>query len=109
MGEQGNQVMVYDTDTVILKHQLNPNYAVKLFEFNKNGTEAIIVTTDQKIKVFKLDSFQGTYLRELLNVHRGSVNSADLSLNGGFMMTGGDDSLIKAWDYEADRNVPFFY
>jgi WD40 repeat protein len=24
-------------------------------------------------------------------------------------MTGGDDSLIKAWDYEADRTIPYFY
>jgi WD40 repeat protein len=34
-------------------------------------------------------------------VHRGSINSIDLSLNGGFMLTGGEDNLIKIWDYDA--------
>jgi hypothetical protein len=30
-------------------------------------------------------------------------------LNGGFMLTGGEDNLIKIWDYEAQKSVPFFF
>jgi len=39
-------------------------------------------------------------------VHRGSVRSTDLSNNGGFMLTGGEDNLIKIWDYEAQTTTP---
>ena len=48
-------------------------------------------------------------MRELPNTHRTSINSADLTLNGGFMMTGGEDSLVKVWDSEAPKSVPYFY
>jgi len=69
----------------------------------------ILITADQRIRFYNLGRFEGIFLRELTTVHRGSVNTTDLSLNGGFMLTGGADNLIKIWDYEAQKTVPFFY
>jgi hypothetical protein len=61
----------------------------------------VLVTDDLRIRFHSLVKFEGVFLRELQTVHRGSINSIDLSLNGGFMLTGGEDNLIKIWDYEA--------
>ncbi len=40
-------------------------------------------------------------MRQIETVHRGAINSIDLSSNGGFLLTGGEDNLIKVWDYDA--------
>lgn len=68
-----------------------------------------MVTKDQRIRVYSLARFEGIYLRELNTVHSGAVTTTDLSENGGFMLTGGQDNLIKIWDYDAQTNIPFFY
>ena len=49
------------------------------------------------------------HLRDLNTVHRGACKTTDLSKNGGYMLTGGEDNLIKMWDYDAQKTVPFFY
>ena len=59
------------------------------------------MTKDQRIRVYSLATFDGAYLRELHTVHKGAVTSTDLSNNGGYMLTGGQDNLLKMWDYDA--------
>ena len=59
------------------------------------------MTKDQRIRIYSLAVFDGAYLRELQTVHKGAVTCTDLTHNGGFMLTGGQDNLIKIWDYEA--------
>ena len=89
MGEYGNNLMIYSTDSIILKHQINVGQIIRSFQFTKNNKEVIIVTKDQRIKVYSLATFEGAYLRELHTVHKGAVTCTDLSLNGGYMLTGG--------------------
>ena len=101
MGEYGNNLMIYYTDSIILKHQIHAGNVLKIFEFNKNSTEVILITVDLKIRFYALTTSEGQFIKELSTAHRGSVNTADLSLNGGYMVTGGDDNLIKIWDYDA--------
>ena len=40
-------------------------------------------------------------MRELDAVHRG-ISNIDLTLNGQYMITSGDDKLLKLWDSEAN-------
>jgi WD40 repeat protein len=101
MGEYGNNVMIYSADSVILKHQIQVGLIIKSFQFTKNCREIIIVTKDLRVRVYSLARFEGIYLREISSVHRGAVQTTDLSMNGGYMLTGGDDNLIKMWDYDA--------
>ena len=42
-------------------------------------------------------------------MHKGAVTCTDLSTNGGYMLTGGQDNLLKMWDYEAQKTVPYFF
>lgn len=48
-------------------------------------------------------------MRELTTVHRGAVKSLDLSLNGGYILTGGEDNMVKMWDFDASKTVPYYY
>ena len=109
MGEYGNNLMVYDTDSIILKNQIQAGFILKSFQFAQNSSEVILVTADQRIRFYSLARFEGIFLRELTTVHRGSINTTDLSLNGGFMLTGGSDNLIKIWDYDAVKTTPYNY
>jgi len=101
MGEYGNNLMVYSSDSIILKHQINVGSIIRSFQFTKNNREIIVVTKDQRIRVYSLATFDGAYLRELHTVHKGAVTCTDLSNNGGYMLTGGQDNLLKMWDYDA--------
>ena len=65
--------------------------------------------SDARVRFFSLARFEGIFIRELQNVHKTSVNSTSLTMNGGYMITGGEDTLVKVWDYEAQKNVPFYY
>ena len=101
MGEYGNNLMIYSSDSIILKHQIQVGCVIRSFQFTKNNREIIVVTKDQRIRVYSLATFEGAYLRELHTVHKGGVTCTDLSQNGGYMLTGGQDNLLKIWDYEA--------
>jgi hypothetical protein len=46
VGECGNNVMIYSSESVILRHQIAVGTVVKSFQFNKRGNEIIIVTKD---------------------------------------------------------------
>jgi WD40 repeat protein len=99
MGDYGNNVCVYDTESVILRNKIQVGYIVKSFQFASNTSEMIIVTKDCRIRFYNLAKFEGEFLRDLLTVHRGSVITTDVSLNSGYLLTGGEDCLIKCWDY----------
>lgn len=58
-----------------------------------------MATEDLRIRVYYLKEFAGQLSREILTCHRYGVNSLDISLNGGYMLTGGADHLLKIWDY----------
>lgn len=45
--------------------------------------------------------YEGIFLREISNCHRAGINHVDVSSNSGFFLTGGEDSILKVWDYEA--------
>jgi WD40 repeat protein len=46
---------------------------------------------------------------ELLSVHREGISAFDMSDNGKYTLTAGDDKLIKLWDSKAQHNDPRFY
>jgi WD40 repeat protein len=59
--------------------------------------------------VISLSKFEGVFLREISTVHRGNVLSHSISNNSGYMLTGGEDNMLKVWDYEASKTIPYFF
>ena len=42
-------------------------------------------------------------------MHRGNVTGVSVSSNTGYMVSGGEDCMLKVWDYEAAKTIPFFF
>ena len=53
--------------------------------------------------------YEGIFLREVANCHRGAINGLDVTSNSGYMLTGGEDNMVKIWDYEAQKTIPFYF
>jgi len=67
------------------------------------------VTKDCKVRFYSLIKYEGIFLREIANIHRGSINGIDVSNNSGYLLTGGQDSMVKIWDYEAQKAIPYYF
>jgi hypothetical protein len=59
------------------------------------------MTADCRVRFYSLARYEGLMLREITAVHRGNVTAMSVSSNSGYMLTGGEDSMLKVWDYEA--------
>ena len=66
-----------------------------------------MVTKDCKVRFYSLMRYDGIFIKEIPNCHRGSINGLDVSHNSGYMITGGEDSMVKIWDYEAQKTIPY--
>nr|KAF6415330.1 cilia and flagella associated protein 52 [Molossus molossus] len=53
--------------------------------------------TDRKIAYWEV--FDGSVIRELEGSLSGSINGMDISLEGVHFVTGGNDHMVKVWDY----------
>ncbi|XP_068583876.1 cilia- and flagella-associated protein 52 isoform X2 [Cebidichthys violaceus] len=58
-----------------------------------------IITSGTDRKVVYRDVFDGSAIRELEASQSGSINGVHVSQDGGHFVTGGDDKLVKVWDY----------
>lgn len=61
------------------------------------------------MRVYSLAKFEGIFLREINTVHRDNITSLSVANNSGYMLTGGDDRMIKVWDYEALKTTPYYF
>ena len=52
---------------------------VKFFKFANNNNDLLVVTKDCKIKFYSLMKYEGIFLREIANCHRGSISGLDVS------------------------------
>mmetsp|Transcript_22941 Transcript_22941/g.22257 ORF Transcript_22941/g.22257 Transcript_22941/m.22257 type:complete len:218 (-) Transcript_22941:2310-2963(-) len=109
MGEYGNNVNVYETQSFLIKHAVQVNHLVRSFQFANNNRDLLVITTTSKLRVYSLIKYEGVFLREISTVHRGNIVSHSVSNNNGYLLTGGEDHMIKVWDYEADKPTPFYF
>ncbi|NXH13419.1 CFA52 protein, partial [Bucco capensis] len=65
--------------------------------------EYLILTggTDRKIGYWEV--FDGTGVRELKGSVSSSINGMDITADGAYFVTGGDDHLVKLWDYNGGK------
>ena len=109
MGEYGNTVNLYDTHSFFLHNSLQVGTTARSFVFACANRNLVVMTTDCRLRYYALSKYEGQLLRELTTVHRGSITCMDVSSNAGYLATGGEDQMIKLWDYEALKNVPFYF
>lgn len=109
MGEYGNNIVIYDTESFLIQHQVMVNHVVKSFRFANNNRDLVVVTKDCKVRFYSLMKYEGIFLREVSNCHRGNITGMSISANSGYMLTGGEDNMIKIWDYEAQKTAPYYF
>ncbi len=68
------------------------------YKFTNSCREMFIGTSNCHLRKHSIQT--GKLLKELPNVHRNSFNSFDFTSNSKFIVTVGDDCLVKVWDYE---------
>ncbi|KAM6939824.1 cilia- and flagella-associated protein 52 [Xenentodon cancila] len=58
-----------------------------------------IITSGTDRKVTYWDVYDGSVIRELRGALSGTINAVDITQDGRHFVTGGDDKLLKVWDY----------
>ena len=76
---------------------------VRSFKFANQNHDLLVVTKDCRVRFYSLLRYEGIFMREVSNCHRGMLTCLDVSSNSGYMLTGGEDTLLKIWDYEAQE------
>ena len=109
MGEYGNNIIIYDSESFLIQHQIQVNNIIKSFKFANNNRDLLVITKDCKVRFYSLIKYEGIFMREVANCHRGSITGLDVSNNSGYMLTGGEDCMLKIWDYEAQKTVPYYF
>ena len=109
MGDYGNCVNIYDSTTFFVTHQIHAQVQLKQFSFANANRELLVMTADCRVRAYSLARYEGILLREITAVHRGSITSMSVAANSGYFLTGGEDSMLKVWDYEAQKTAPYYF
>jgi WD40 repeat protein len=61
----------------------------------------ILVTVSPDIRIVFWDSFNASVIRELESSLNAQPNSIHISPDGRYFVTGGDEKLVKVWDFQS--------
>lgn len=70
-----------------------------------NGEESQIFASGTDRKIGYWEAFDGSSIRLLEGSLTGSINAMDLSPDGQYFVTGGEDKLLKVWTYNEGKVV----
>lgn len=79
------------------------NTLFKCVCYNKDETQIFTSGTDRKIGYW--ECYDGSQIRDLEGSMTGAVNAMDISPDGEYFVTGGDDKLLKVWTYNQGEVV----
>uniref|UniRef100_A0A1I8H039 Cilia- and flagella-associated protein 52 n=3 Tax=Macrostomum lignano TaxID=282301 RepID=A0A1I8H039_9PLAT len=89
--------IVWDLKTFHRKQIMFSKTLFRCVCFEPEECQVITSGTDRKISYWEL--YDGTLVRELDGSRSGSVNGMDISLDGQYFVTAGDDKIVKVWRY----------
>ena len=78
------------------RQMIRVNTLFKFVCYNTGEDQIITTGTDRKVGYW--ESYDGSMIRELEGSLSGSVNTMDISTDGTYFVSGGDDKLIKVRD-----------
>ena len=80
----------------VRKQMILANTLFKCVMYDQHEVQIITCGTDRKIGYW--ECHDGSQIREVEGATTGSVNSMDISSDGNYFVTGGDDRLLKVWN-----------
>jgi len=95
--------IIWDLEKRVRSQIVFANTLFKCVCYNADETQIITSGTDRKMAYW--EAFDGSQIRELEGAKTGSVNAMDISTDGQFIVTGGDDKLLKVWTYNEGEVV----
>jgi len=90
--------IVWDLINKTRSQMIRVNTLFKYVCYNTDEEQIITTGTDRKVGYW--ESYDGSMIRELEGSLSGSVNTMDISTDGTYFVSGGDDKLIKVWTYD---------
>lgn len=96
--------IIWDLGSKRRKGIVFANTLFKCLTYDAKEVQLVTSGTDRKIGFWETTG-EGERIRELDGSSSGSVNAIDLSPDGRFLVTGGDDRMIKVWTYQEGEVV----
>ncbi|XP_057279952.1 cilia- and flagella-associated protein 52 isoform X1 [Pezoporus wallicus] len=90
--------IIWDIARFVRKQMFLANTLFKCVCYHPEEYQVITSGTDRKIGYWEV--FDGSVIREVEGSASGSINGMDITSDGAFFVTGGDDHLVKLWDYK---------
>ncbi|XP_030298209.1 cilia- and flagella-associated protein 52 [Sparus aurata] len=91
--------IIWDIVRFVSLQMMIANTSFKTVCYHPEEYQIITSGTDRKVTYW--DVFDGSVIRELEASLSGSINGMHISQDGKHFATGGDDKLLKVWDYTA--------
>ncbi|KFQ31379.1 WD repeat-containing protein 16, partial [Merops nubicus] len=89
--------IIWDIVRFVRKQMMLANTLFKCVCYHPEEYQVITGGTDRKIGYWEV--FDGSTIREVEGSASGSINGMDITSDGAYFVTGGDDHLVKLWDY----------
>lgn len=70
-------------------------------------TDVQILTGGSDRKLSYWEVLDGSLVREIEGSQSGAINTLDISTNGDFFVTGGNDQIVKVWNYQEGKIISF--
>ncbi|NXK80261.1 CFA52 protein, partial [Amazona guildingii] len=90
--------IIWDIVRFVRKQMFLANTLFKCVCYHPEEYQVITSGTDRKIGYWEV--FDGSVIREVEGSASGSINGMDITSDGAFFVTGGEDHLVKLWDYK---------
>ncbi|XP_014815603.1 PREDICTED: cilia- and flagella-associated protein 52-like [Calidris pugnax] len=90
--------IVWDIVRFVRKQIFLANTLFKCVCYHPEVYQIITAGTDRKVAYWEV--FDGSLVQEVEGSASGTINGMDITSDGKHFVTGGDDRLVKLWDYE---------
>ncbi|XP_069692192.1 cilia- and flagella-associated protein 52 isoform X2 [Periplaneta americana] len=89
--------VIWDIVRMTRKHSLFANTQFMGVCYHPSGVQVVTTGTDRKIGYWEV--YDGTLIREMEGSTSSGLNAIDMTRDGSYMLTGGNDQYVKIWDY----------
>jgi len=89
--------IIWDLERFVRNQIIFANTMFKNVCYFTDECQMITAGTDRKVGYW--ETYDGSQIRELEGTKSGSINGMDISPDGVYFVTGGQDKLIKVWKY----------
>jgi len=92
-------VIIWDLERFVRLQMVMANTLFECVCYHPEEYQILTSGTDRKVVYW--ETYDGSQIRELDGSESGGINGLDIDRNGKFFVTGGVDTILNVWDYQA--------